>query len=233
MRTGDPLEVENLFNIVAPEYDRLNDLLSLGLHRVWKRQMLNWLAPVPGENWLDLCCGTGDLALTLTKFVNPGGAVLGIDSAAEPLALAARRASKESALSISWLRRDALHTGLPSNHFDGAVMAYGLRNLYDTGSAFQELRRLLKPGAKAGILDFNKIPANSIRGHFQRFYLRKVVVPIAAKFGLRDQYAYIEQSLHSFHQGFVQEKLAIEAGFREACHRQIAFGQMGVLLLRN
>ena len=91
MKPGKPLEIENLFNDIAPDYDRLNDLLSLGLHRLWKRQLLSWLAPVSGEKWLDVCCGTGDLALILADKVSPSGTVIGIDSAIGILDLAKKR----------------------------------------------------------------------------------------------------------------------------------------------
>ncbi len=231
MRPGDPKLVENLFNDVAPKYDRLNDLLSLGLHRVWKKQLLDWLRPVAGEDWIDLCCGTGDLSLALARRVRPEGTVLGLDSAIQPLSFAMARAAKEPMHSISWLRKDALDTGLPSCQFDGAVMAYGLRNLSDPLAGLAEMRRLLKPGARAGILDFNHLSNSSLRGGFQKFYLRKLVVPIAAQFGLRHQYAYLEESLKNFPDGLTQETLAKEAGFEEASHRTLAAGQMGVLLL--
>ena len=83
--------VRQLFDAVAPHYDRLNDLLSLGLHRLWKREMVQRLAPVAGEQWLDLCCGTGDLALVLAERLRRGGAVLAVDAAAAPLQQARRR----------------------------------------------------------------------------------------------------------------------------------------------
>jgi len=233
MKPGDPEEIERLFNDVAHNYDRLNDFLSLGLHRYWKRRLLALLSPMPGENWLDLCCGTGDLALLLARKVRPDGLVLGIDSAIEPLGLARQRSSKESNLPVSWMKGDALNTGLPSDHFDGAVMAYGLRNLSDKEAGLKELQRVLKPGARAGILDFNNIPTDLIGARFQKFYLRNIVVPIAAKFGLRDHYVYLEESLKLFPQGHEQESLAIKVGFLEAKHQALGFGQMGTLLLRN
>ena len=96
MKPRDPAAVEALFNAVAPRYDRLNDLLSLGLHRQWKRQLLSWLSPQPRERWLDLCCGTGDLALALARKLRPEGSVLGLDAAAEPLTLAAERAGSRA-----------------------------------------------------------------------------------------------------------------------------------------
>ena len=231
MRPGDPQAVEQLFDAVAPNYDRLNDLLSLGLHRIWKRQLLAWLSPLPGEHWLDLCCGTGDLALALARRLRPGGSVLGLDAAAAPLAVARQRAAVEPWLALSWLQGDALDTGLPSDRFDGAVMAYGLRNLADPGAGLLELRRLLRPGARAGVLDFNRMVEGSLAARFQRFYLRRLVVPVAAQVGLREHYAYLEASLQQFPPGEVQERLALEVGFAAASHRPLAAGQMGALLL--
>ena len=136
-KPGDPASVEALFDQIAPRYDLLNDLLSLGLHRVWKRQAVAWLQPRPGQKLLDLCCGTGDLALVLAPKVRPGGAVVGIDAAGAPLQVAAGRSARQSWLNIQWQQGDALATGLPAASFDGAVMAYGLRNLADPGQGLR------------------------------------------------------------------------------------------------
>ena len=88
IQPGDPEQVRDLFDRIAPAYDSLNDLLSLGLHRIWKRQAVAWLEPQAGQCVLDLCCGTGDLALVVAEKVRPAGLVLGIDAAAAPLARA-------------------------------------------------------------------------------------------------------------------------------------------------
>ena len=233
MRPGDPQSVRNLFDDVAPIYDHLNDLLSLGLHRIWKRQLLAWLSPMPGEKWLDLCCGTGDLAMVLAQKVYPNGMVLGLDSASKPLTLARKRSVKDPKLSVSWIQRDALSTGFDAHYFDGVVMGYGLRNLPDPKAGLKEINRILKPGSRAGILDFNKLPVPSLRASFQKFYLRKVVVPVAAQFGLRDHYIYLEESLNQFPEGSLQVSLALDVGFAEAKHKPLAAGLMGVLLLRS
>ncbi|MCP4973592.1 MAG: bifunctional demethylmenaquinone methyltransferase/2-methoxy-6-polyprenyl-1,4-benzoquinol methylase UbiE [Prochlorococcus sp.] len=232
MRPGDPKAVEQLFNAVAPSYDQLNDVLSMGLHRIWKRQLLVWLTPSAGEKWLDLCCGTGDLALSIARKVRPGGTVLGLDAAAEPLVVAKQRAASEPWLDLEWQQADAINTSLPSQSFDGVVMAYGLRNLVDPFLGLQEVRRLLRPGARAGVLDFNRTAAGTMADRFQKFYLRQLVVPVAAKAGFRDQYAYLEASLKKFPEGVAQERLAMDAGFSEACHRPMVAGQMGALLLK-
>ena len=97
MKPGDPAAVRELFEAIAPRYDLLNDSLSLGLHRLWKRQAVLRLQPRPGQRLLDLCCGTGDLALLLAERVRPGGLVLGIDKDEIP-ALSLRRELKQKAM---------------------------------------------------------------------------------------------------------------------------------------
>jgi len=233
VKPGDPAAVEQLFDAVAPRYDQLNDRLSLGLHRQWKRQLVRSLDPRPGEIWLDLCCGTGDLALELARCVRPAGRVLGLDAAAEPLELARQRQARQPWLSLDWRQGDALQTGLNAAFCDGVVMAYGLRNLADPAAGLAEIHRLLKPGGRAGVLDFNRLPVNSAAAAFQRFYLRRLVVPTAAAVGLRDEYAYLEESLKRFPDGAEQERMALAAGFKTATHRPLVAGQMGLLLLKR
>jgi len=233
VKPGDPAAVEQLFDAVAPRYDQLNDWLSFGLHRQWKRQLVRCLQPQPGEIWLDLCCGTGDLALELARSVRPGGRVVGLDAAAAPLELARQRQSRQPWLSVDWLQGDALQTGLAEASADGVVMAYGLRNLADPAAGLTEIHRLLKPGGRAGVLDFNRLPAKAPAAAFQRFYLRHLVVPAAAAVGLREEYAYLEESLKRFPDGRGQEQLALAAGFQRARHRPLVAGQMGLLLVQK
>jgi len=229
LKPGDSAAVRDLFNGIAPSYDRLNDLLSLGLHRLWKRQALVWLQPRPGQHLIDLCCGTGDLALMLATKVRPGGSVLGLDAAEAPLALARLRAAAQPWLPLQWQLGDALATGLPTGGLDGAVMAYGLRNLADPGAGLRELRRLLRPGARAAVLDFNR-PEGTMAA-FQRLYLRRLVVPTARLAGLPEHYAYLEASLERFPRAGEQLALARAAGFTAQAHRPLAAGLMGLLEL--
>ena len=233
MSAADPAAVRDLFERIAPRYDALNDLLSAGLHRHWKRTLLAVLRPQPGERFVDLCCGTGDLALLLAERVRPGGDVLGLDAAAAPLKRARERAARQPWLAVRWLQGDALATGLPAGWADGATMAYGLRNLSDPAAGLRELHRLLRPGGRAAVLDFNRPdpadPQAARISGFQQGYLRRVVVPVAAAAGLEEQYAYLEASLRRFPTGPEQERLAREAGFASARHWPVAFGLMGRL----
>ncbi len=232
MQPGDPAAVRQLFEQIAPSYDRLNDTLSLGLHRFWKRQAIAFLAPRPGQHLLDLCCGTGDLALLLAEKVRPGGQVLGLDAAEAPLELARRRAASQPWLRLDWRLGDALATGLPAGWADGAVVAYGLRNLADPLAGLGELRRLLRPGGRAAVLDFNRPEdPDGLVARFQRFYLRQLVVPLARQADLEAHYAYLEESLARFPTGPEQESLARQAGFKGVYHRPLAGGQMGLLEL--
>jgi demethylmenaquinone methyltransferase/2-methoxy-6-polyprenyl-1,4-benzoquinol methylase len=135
-------------------------------------------------------------------------------------------------LRLDWRLGDALATGLPDGWADGAVIAYGLRNLADPLAGLGELRRLLRPGGRAAVLDFNRPedPAGLV-ARFQRFYLRQLVVPLARQADLEAHYAYLEESLARFPTGPEQESLARQAGFQRIQHRPLAGGQMGLLEL--
>jgi demethylmenaquinone methyltransferase/2-methoxy-6-polyprenyl-1,4-benzoquinol methylase len=236
MIPGDQEAVRELFETVAPRYDRLNDLLSLGGHRLWKRQAVAWLDPRPGQKFLDLCCGTGDGALVLAQKVRPGGQVLGLDAAAAPLQRARQRAAREPWLPLRFEPGDALATGLAAGWADGALMAYGLRNLVDPARGLAELRRVLRPGGRAAVLDFNRPdPDGGLfqlgAAQFQHFYLNRVVVPVASLVDLKEQYAYLETSLARFPTSQQQMELARQAGFAAVGYRPLAAGLMGFLTL--
>lgn len=225
MPTAD--EIQTIFDRIAPAYDRLNDQMSFGLHHVWKLMAVKWCAPQPGETALDLCCGTGDLALLLRDRMAPTGRVIGVDFSAELLNIARERAPNSPQL--TWQQANVLNLPFVDNFCDRATMGYGLRNVVDIPACLAELWRVLKQGGTAVILDFHR-PQNVIAKSFQDWYLANQVVPAAQKLALTEEYAYISPSLERFPQGPEQVKLAQTAGF-EAVHYPIFGGLMGVLVL--
>jgi len=230
MKPGNTKSIEEMFNVISPKYDFLNDIFSFGLHRFWKRELLDILNPTYGEKWIDLCCGTGDMSILLAKYMKSSENITGIDSASQALSIAKER-SKLNYSSIEWINGDALGTNLPSHQFDGLLMAYGLRNLSSSSAGLREAFRILKPGGRAGILDFRSFEGVSIQGLFQKIYLSLYVVPIASLFGLGKEYSYIKKSLVNFPSGEKQVHLALSAGFKNAKYQTLAMGQMGILLL--
>ena len=221
-------QIRQLFDRIAPQYDQMNQDMSLGLHRVWKQMAVRWSGAAAGMNCLDVCCGSGDLALLLARQVGPAGQVTGADFAVEQLAIAAQR-NPHLQPRLSWIEADALNLPFADSSYEAATMAYGLRNLTDIPQGLRELRRVLQPGAIAAILDFH-VPTNPLVVQFQKWYLDTVVVPAAERLGLSEEYAYISPSVERFPLGPEQGDLALSAGFGKAIHYPIAGGMMGVLV---
>ncbi|KAG0504766.1 hypothetical protein M758_N020700 [Ceratodon purpureus] len=224
---------QELFNKIAPMYDSLNDWLSLGQHRVWKRMAVAWSGAKRGDRALDICCGSGDVSFLLAGKVKPTGSVVGLDYAQEQLDVAARRESESSFAGgrrIDWRLGDALALPFEDGSFDAVTMAYGLRNVASVPLALKEIHAVLKPGAKASILDFNRSENEDVVG-FQGWMLDNLVVPVASQFGMQEEYAYLKTSIARFPTGPQQEELAISAGFSTAVHYELAGGLMGVLVL--
>ncbi|MCT7982867.1 bifunctional demethylmenaquinone methyltransferase/2-methoxy-6-polyprenyl-1,4-benzoquinol methylase UbiE [Laspinema sp. A4] len=229
--TTDADRIQALFNRIAPVYDRLNDWLSVGQHRIWKLMAVKWSQAQDGDTCLDLCCGSGDLAQLLGEQVGKTGQVFGVDFSCAQLEIARQRGENHyPPRTIHWIEADALHLPFADNFFDAATMGYGLRNVTDIPRSLRELHRVLKPGATAAILDFHR-PSNPTLYAVQQWILQTIVVPVATANGLQDEYAYILPSLEKFPQGPEQIRLAQEAGFAQATHYPISGGIMGVLVV--
>jgi demethylphylloquinol methyltransferase len=225
-------DIQAIFNRIAPVYDRLNDDLSFGIHWVWKQMTVAWSQAKPGDNCLDLCCGSGDITQLLAKQVGQTGKVIGADFAPAQLANAAARITQiyPPLTQIDWVEADALNLQFEDDYFDAATMGYGLRNVTDIPRCLQELHRVLKADAKVAILDFHR-PDSAVIRRFQQWYLNAIVVPKATALGMMDEYAYLNPSLDRFPTGQEQVRLGLGAGFNSAVHYPIAAGMMGVLVL--
>jgi demethylmenaquinone methyltransferase/2-methoxy-6-polyprenyl-1,4-benzoquinol methylase len=187
-------KVRELFGAIAWRYDFLNDLQSLGLHRLWKRRLARLARLGPGQRALDVCCGTGDVALAL---VRTGARVTGLDFSPEMLAVARRRARTATA-AVEFIQGDALALPFADASFDAVTISYGLRNLADFRAGLAEMARVLRPGGRLVVLDFGK-PASGLWRTLYFAYLRRVVPAFGRVFaGRAEAYAYILESLRHY-----------------------------------
>ena len=224
--------VKNIFNKISYRYDFLNNLLSFGLHNVWKKKLVNLLKPMQGENWADLCCGTGDLSFLIEKKIRPYGSILGVDNANEILEIARKKSQIKGNKLIKWETADILKID-NKNKFDGICMSYGLRNLHNIEEGIYKVFNLLDVRGRAGFLDFNHSKVNSFSYFFQTLYLRLIVVPVSKIFRLNKEYSYIEESIRNFPDGDRLLSIAKKIGFKKANYLTIFGGQMGILILKK
>lgn len=184
--------VQQLFDTIAPRYDLINNLQSLGLHHHWKRRFVALANPDRSDHALDLCCGTGDVSFALAE---SGTQVTGLDFSPAMLDHAKAR---DELNRVDFQRGDALVTGFPDNHFDIVTIAYGLRNLADFEGGLREMHRVTKPGGRIMVLDFGKPSFAPWRWAY--FTYLKWMVPVFGKLFCRDApaYTYIHESLEHY-----------------------------------
>ena len=190
-------KVNDLFAAIARRYDLINDLQSFGLHRLWKRRVAVHAQAKPGDRALDLCCGTGDLALALAK---RGAATTGLDFSQPMLEVAVRRQCQFTSqiADLKFVQGDAQQVPFPDCSFNIVTVGYGLRNLQSWERGLDEMHRVAKPGARLIVLDFGK-PANAVWRALYFAHLRCSVPLIGLLFcGNASAYAYILESLKHY-----------------------------------
>jgi demethylmenaquinone methyltransferase/2-methoxy-6-polyprenyl-1,4-benzoquinol methylase len=195
-------KVNDLFATIARRYDLINDLQSFGLHRLWKRRVVELAQIINGDRALDLCCGTGDLALALAQ---RGAETTGHDFSPQMLEVAKIRSEKlksptpNSQLPTpNFIQGDAQQLPFPENSFDIVTVGYGLRNLTSWEKGLDEMFRVAKPGARLIVLEFGK-PANRLWRKIYFAHLRCSVPLIGLLFcGNASAYAYILESLKHY-----------------------------------
>jgi demethylmenaquinone methyltransferase/2-methoxy-6-polyprenyl-1,4-benzoquinol methylase len=203
--------VRRMFGEIAGRYDLLNHLLSLSLDRIWRRRTavaFDHILRLPHARVLDLCCGTGDLAIALkrraTHSGSPGAAIFGSDFAHPMLVRAveksrARRAARSARTSeIAYFEGDALALPLPRSSFDLITMAFGFRNLVSYETGLREFFQLLRPGGELGILECAE-PRNRLFAPLYRFYFRRVLPVVGGAIsGSSEAYSYLPASVSRF-----------------------------------
>ncbi len=191
-------KVGDLFATIAPRYDLINDLQSLGLHRWWKRRLVKLAAPRAGLRALDLCCGTGDVSFALA---GQGAEVTGLDFSEPMLAVARRRAERSPGPEVQrpkFLQGDAQEIPFPDESFDIVTVSYGLRNLSSWEHGLREMWRVARSGGRLLVLDFGK-PDNAAWRALYFGYLRSLVPMFGKVFcGDAQTHAYILESLQHY-----------------------------------
>jgi demethylmenaquinone methyltransferase/2-methoxy-6-polyprenyl-1,4-benzoquinol methylase len=216
--------VRAMFASVARRYDLLNRLLSCGIDRRWRRAAVRFAGVRPGELAADVCAGTGDLALLLAR---RGLRVVGVDFCCEMLERTRRKEPGVVPRPL-FVAGDALALPLPDRAFDLVTVAFGVRNLADPERGLAELRRVLRPGGRAIVLEFC-MPRGAVLGPLYRFYFQRVVPRVGRLVSdAKTAYDYLPRSVRAFPQAEGFLPLLTAAGFT-ACRMQLLSGGIAAL----
>lgn len=219
--------VQSMFDAIAGNYDRVNDLMTAGVHRQWKRQVVALAALERGERALDLATGTGDIAFLLADQVGPQGQILGLDFSDGMLDVARARALEGR--NITWQQGDMTALDLPDASFDAITVGYGLRNVTDLDRALAEIHRVLKPGGRFVSLDLGKPRFRLIRWGADLYSFRVVPLIGGIVSGNRDAYKYLPASNLSFVDQRELAKRLADLGFNDVRIHDRAMGAMAIV----
>jgi demethylmenaquinone methyltransferase/2-methoxy-6-polyprenyl-1,4-benzoquinol methylase len=186
-----------MFDRVAGRYDALNSVMTAGLHHRWRERAAERAELKPGDAALDICCGTGDLALELSRQVQPGGHVIGCDFSEPMLDLAREKAAERGVEGARFEWADALQLPYDGERFDAVTVGFGVRNLADLDRGLAEMARVLKPGGRAVILEITKPSRPPLSFFFSLWFDR--IVPLLGSFSAEPEaYTYLPESVRSF-----------------------------------
>jgi demethylmenaquinone methyltransferase/2-methoxy-6-polyprenyl-1,4-benzoquinol methylase len=196
------VRIRKMFGSIAPTYDLLNHLLSLNIDRYWRYRVTRLVPPRGDAPILDLCTGTGDLALAYDRATKGQVEIVGADFCGEMLDLAKRKINRKQAEHIRFFQADAQQLPLEDNQFQIVCVAFGLRNVTDTDKGIAEMVRVARPGGRIAILEFSK-PRGSFFGKTYQWYFR-YLLPLVGQFISRSRdsaYRYLPESVQEFPDG--------------------------------
>lgn len=215
--------VREVFDSVAGKYDTMNDLMSLGVHRLWKREFLTMMDPRPYHKLLDLAAGTGDISFGWLK--RGGGPVVMSDINASMLAVGQERAAANGYLSdIEILEADAENLPLPDASFDRISMAFGLRNCTNKDKVIAQAYRLLRPGGRFLVLEFSKLQIAGLEKLYDLWSFE--ALPRIGKIVAKDaeSYQYLAESIRMFPAQEQLKQMFMAAGFERVSYRNLSGG---------
>ena len=217
--------IEKMFNDIAPSYDRLNHLMSLGIDNIWRKKALKEIVDGTQQQILDVACGTGDSTIGVAKAMTPGGRVTGIDISAGMMEPLMRKASHEGVHDrIKLLQADALQMPFRADSFDRVTCAFGTRNFEDKDAGLREFLRVLRPGGRAVILELGIPEKPFIKSLYDVYFLHILPLVGGMVSGNRAAYRYLPASVHAFPKPLNFCAMMESAGFRNVRCRRFTFG---------
>ncbi|NKX45007.1 bifunctional demethylmenaquinone methyltransferase/2-methoxy-6-polyprenyl-1,4-benzoquinol methylase UbiE [Roseicyclus persicicus] len=216
--------VHGVFTNVASKYDIMNDVMSVGIHRVWKDAMMDWLAPRNGQRLLDVAGGTGDVAF---RFLDraPGATATVLDMTESMLVEGQKRAeAAQMADKLDWIVGDAMALPFEDNSFDRYTISFGIRNVTRIPDALSEAFRVLKPGGRLMVLEFSQLPNDGLQKLYDLYSFN--VIPRMGQLiaGDRDSYQYLVESIRRFPDQETFASMIRAAGFEQVSYRNLSFG---------
>lgn len=217
-----PDEVREMFDRITPGYDRMNRVMSLGMDGRWRARAVRAAGVGRGDRAVDVCCGTGDLAIALLDAVSTRGRVVGVDFSERMLEAARAKSSQ-----VEWVRGDALDLPFADAEFDAATIGFGMRNLADPGRGFAELRRVVRPGGRVVCLELTEPPA--MVAPFARLWTDRAVPALGRVLAReRDAYRYLPASVHRFPPAAELAAIMRTAGLERVGFRRLSGGAVAL-----
>ena len=216
--------VQGVFGSVASRYDVMNDAMSLGIHRVWKDAMMDWLAPRAGQRLLDVAGGTGDIAFRFLDRAGSGHAT--VLDLTEPMLIEGRKRAEAAKMadSLDWIAGDAMALPFADSTFDVYTISFGIRNVTRPQEALSEAFRVLKPGGRLMVLEFSQIP-NELMQKVYDLYSFNIIPRMGQMIaGDRDSYQYLVESIRKFPDQETFLGMIRDAGFENAKYRNLTMG---------
>lgn len=216
--------VQGVFGSVASKYDIMNDVMSVGIHRIWKDAMMDWLAPRAGQRLLDVAGGTGDVSFRFLK--RAGNAHATVLDLTEPMLVEGRKRAEatQKADQLDWVVGDAMKLPFDDSTFDVYTISFGIRNVTRPQEALNEAYRVLKPGGRLMVLEFSQIPNASMQWAYDRYSFN--VIPVMGQIiaNDRDSYQYLVESIRKFPDQDTFLNMVRQAGFENAKYRNLTMG---------
>jgi demethylmenaquinone methyltransferase/2-methoxy-6-polyprenyl-1,4-benzoquinol methylase len=216
--------VHGVFSNVASRYDVMNDVMSVGIHRLWKDAMMDWLAPRDGQRLLDVAGGTGDISFRFLKRA-PGAKAVVLDLTESMLVEGRKRAEAEAmADRLDWVTGDAMALPFEDNSFDVYTISFGIRNVTRIEDALSEAYRVLKPGGRLMVLEFSQLPNDGLQKLYDLYSFN--VIPRMGQMiaNDRDSYQYLVESIRRFPDQDTFADMIRRAGFGQVKYRNLSMG---------